>query len=78
MEHACTGEPLVGAAVRVNGTAQGTVTNLDCSFEVKDLPPDKAYPLEASYIGYVTTEHQLATNTANPKIIIALAGSVCY
>ena len=73
VQDARTGEPLVGATVRVKGTAQGTVTNLDGSFVLREVPTGQVYTLEASYVGYVTTEHQLTANAANSEIIIALA-----
>ena len=73
VQDARTGEPLVGATVRVKGTTQGTVTNLDGSFVLKESPTGQPCTLEASYIGYVTTEHQITAKAASSEIIIALA-----
>ncbi|MFI3305918.1 MAG: carboxypeptidase-like regulatory domain-containing protein, partial [Rikenellaceae bacterium] len=49
-----TGEPLLGATVMVKGTAVGTATSFDGSFEIK--VDKKTDPLVVSYISYVTQE----------------------
>ena len=46
-----TGEPIIGAAVLVRGTATGTVTDMDGRFELS-VPAQEAI-LEFSYMGYV-------------------------
>lgn len=43
-----SGEPVIGATVRVLGTNDGTVTDLDGRFQVT------AKQISISYIGYVT------------------------
>lgn len=48
------GEPLIGATVRVKGTQNGVVTDLDGQFSV-DVPQEGAL-LVISYIGYDTKE----------------------
>lgn len=44
-----TGEPVIGASVRIPGTSTGTVTNLDGDFTIS-VP--KGSQLEISYVGY--------------------------
>ncbi len=46
-----TGEPIIGATIRVVGTSDGTVTDLNGRFEVKAKPTAQ---LSVSYIGYIT------------------------
>lgn len=50
---AATGEPLIGAAVMIENTVSGAITDLDGRCE---LPLDKGtYPIVISYIGYVSS-----------------------
>lgn len=49
-----TGQPLIGAAIWLQGTTVGTVTNVDGSFSLK-IPPAPA-TLVISYVGYQTQE----------------------
>ncbi len=46
------GEPLIGATVHVEGTDQGTVTDIDGTFRL-ELEPGE-YVLKASYVGYIS------------------------
>ena len=46
-----TGEPVIGAAVLVKGTTNGTVTDLDGNFQIN---AEVGNILEVSYIGYET------------------------
>ena len=46
-----TGEPLVGATVKVVGTTEGTATDVDGRFEIRAT---KGSTLEVSYLGYTT------------------------
>jgi len=46
------GEPLIGATVHVEGTDQGTVTDIDGKFRL-ELEPGE-YVLKASYVGYIS------------------------
>lgn len=57
-----TGEPIIGASVLVEGTSNGTITDLDGNFTLS--VPSKA-TLVISYIGYAT---QKVTATSNMKI----------
>jgi len=49
-----TGEPVIGATIKVNGSNVGTVTDLDGNFELRDVPSGGV--LSISYIGYKTLE----------------------
>lgn len=46
-----TGEPLIGAAVRIKGTTRGVQTDLDGKFELDLSPKDE---LEVSFLGYTS------------------------
>lgn len=46
------GEPLMGATIKVVGTTQGVITDMDGNFKL-EVPAGK-YLLQASYIGYKT------------------------
>ncbi len=46
-----TGEPLIGATVRLDGTDIGAATDFEGNYTIKDIPT-KTYNLTASYIGY--------------------------
>lgn len=54
-----TGEPIIGATVRVAGVEGGTVTDLDGNFTLNVNPGAK---LQISYIGYATQEVTAAKN----------------
>ena len=49
-----TGETLIGASVRIDGTTQGAATNLDGAYRIIGVRPG-TYTLVASYIGYQST-----------------------
>ena len=59
-----TGEPLIGATVRIDGTATTTVTDFDGNFELK---VNSGASITVSYIGY-----QTQTVTAAPQLTIIL------
>ena len=48
------GEPIIGATVMVKGTAQGTITSTDGSFQLS--VPQATTTLTVSYIGMKTVE----------------------
>ena len=48
-----TGEPIIGATVRVKGKSEGTVSDFDGNFSL-DVTGDNT--LQISYIGYQTQE----------------------
>jgi iron complex outermembrane receptor protein len=63
-----TGEPVIGASVRVVGTQQGTVTDFDGLFTLEGVP--QGAKLQISSIGYDT--HEV---TAASDLVITLAES---
>ena len=46
------GEPIIGASIKVVGSSNGTVTDLDGNFTLNNV--SKNATIEVSYIGYVT------------------------
>lgn len=52
------GEPLIGAAVRVQGTTNGTITDYDGQFTLADVASGAM--LEVSYMGYVSQQVKAA------------------
>ncbi len=50
--------PLTGVSVQLLGTEQGTVTDADGQFELKDLPEGEQL-LELRYIGYLTVQQKV-------------------
>ena len=59
-----SGEPVIGATVRVDGTQGGTITDLDGNFSIQ---ADAKSVIKISYIGYET-----ATVNAGQNINIIL------
>ena len=60
-----TGEPVIGASVRVVGTQTGTVTDFDGNFTLNNV--QKGAKLEISSVGY-----QTATVSAAPNVAVTL------
>ena len=56
-----TGEPLIGAGILIEGTTEGTVTDVDGSYVL--VLPEGTHSLSVSYIGYLTVN---LTVTVNP------------
>lgn len=48
-----SGEPTIGANIRIKGTTTGTITDIDGNFSIKAEPQSV---IEVSYIGYLTQE----------------------
>ncbi len=48
-----SGEPIIGANIRIKGTTTGTITDIDCNFSIEAEPQSV---IEVSYIGYLTQE----------------------
>lgn len=63
-----TGESMVGAQVRVIGTAQATTTGLDGSFELKSLKPGQ-HQIRISFIAFRTLQQSI-TITADSKTVM--------
>ena len=53
------GEPIIGATVKVKGSATGTVSDLDGNFTVD---AERGAELEVSYIGYKTQAVKVTGN----------------
>ena len=54
-----TGEPIIGATVRVDGTQTATVSDFDGNFAIK---AKQGATLSISYVGYVTAQVKAAPN----------------
>ena len=54
------GEPLIGAAVRVQGTTDGTITDMDGLFSLSDVADDAI--VEVSYMGYLPQQQKAASD----------------
>ena len=54
-----TGEPIIGATVRIDGTQDGTVTDFDGNFSIK---ADAKSVIKISYIGYETATARAGQN----------------
>ena len=54
-----TGEPIIGATVRVDGTQTATITDFDGNFVLK---ANQGATLSISYVGYVTAQVKAAPN----------------
>ena len=55
-----SGEPLIGATVRVQGTTAGTITDFDGLFSLSDVADDAI--VEVSYMGYLPQQMKAASN----------------
>lgn len=67
-----TGEPIVGASVRIEKTNKGTSTGLDGSFEIKDVERG-VLTLRVSYVSYKTVIKEIEiAKEDNPKLVIYL------
>ena len=65
-------EPLIGAAVFIDGTNKGIATNVDGQFALK-LPPDTS--LVISYIGYKTQKVRVSSLLHSDDNVIVLEAS---
>ena len=59
-----TGEPIIGASIRVVGTQTGAVSDFDGNFQVK---ANQGQTLSVTYVGYQTAEVKAA-----PSVTITL------
>ena len=55
-----SGEPLIGATVRVQGTTAGTITDFDGLFSISDVADDAI--VEVSYMGYLPQQQKAAAD----------------
>lgn len=56
-------EPLVGVSIRIEGTTQGTITDVDGAFEVQ--VPAAGATLDFSYVGYLTEKVKVKPGQKN-------------
>lgn len=61
-----TGEPMIGVTVKVKGTTNAVVTDLDGNFTIKANSNDV---LQYSYIGYVTKDQKITPGTQNVSML---------
>jgi len=59
-----TGEPMIGATVKVEGTTTGTITDMNGNFSIS-VPEGKS--VEFSYLGYLP---QMISNFSNTKVVL--------
>lgn len=59
-------EPIIGASVLIKGTANGTITDIDGKFILKDAK--KGNTLVVSYVGYLTLDILLNGNQGTLSI----------
>ena len=59
-------EPIIGASVLIKGTANGTITDIDGKFILKDAK--KGNTLVVSYVGYLTQDILLNGNQGTLSI----------
>lgn len=64
------GEPLIGAAVQVQGTATGTVTDVDGKYEL--VLSAGNYTLEFSFIGYLGTTRSVVVGSGTTTLDVSL------
>jgi len=62
------GEPVIGASVLIDGTSNGTITDLDGKFQLSNV--SNTASLRISYIGYITQKVSVAGKT-NFRIVMA-------
>ena len=60
-------EPIIGAAVKIVGTTQGTVTDFDGNFTLQANPNQS---VEVSYLGYVSQVVTVAQLQKNGKVFL--------
>lgn len=56
------GEPVIGASVVLQGTSNGTITDIDGNFTLSDIPSNGM--IQVSFIGYKTLEVQVKGQTS--------------
>jgi hypothetical protein len=69
-----TGEGLIGATVKIQGTNQGKITDLDGKFTIGGIR-SSTIVIEVSYIGFDTQEKPLTLGDKNTFITIQLTES---
>lgn len=72
-----TGEALIGATVRVEGTEKGAVTNIEGYYEITGIAA-QSYNVTANYVGYkqLTKFNIVVRSAGNPDLNFALEEAV--
>lgn len=65
-----TGEPLIGATIRVLGTSLATITDMEGRFAISDIP-DEARIFEVDYVGMVAQTLNIAEYRSTPILLQA-------
>ena len=60
-------EPLIGASVMLEGTTNGTITDIDGNFELSDVPEGE-HEISVSYVGYGTKSMSLTVSSGMNSI----------
>ena len=66
-----TGMGLPGASIVIDGTTQGSMTDLDGNFKITSVAPGNVR-LKISYVGYVTETIENVVVTAGSEKVISL------
>ncbi|HAI76442.1 MAG TPA: TonB-dependent receptor [Microscillaceae bacterium] len=61
------GEPLAGANIRIEGTLQGTTTDYEGNFALRNLPAGN-YTLRCSYVGYIAQNQTLTLSGEDASV----------
>lgn len=69
VKDALTGEPLTGAMVLIGGTQQHSITGLDGSYFIGNLPPG-TYNLETSFISYERSVQSFTIKSASDVVTL--------
>ena len=62
-----TGEPVIGARIRVYGTGTGTVTDLNGNYTLEDI--SGGVNIEVSRLPYITQLHYIPTGTTGTLVM---------
>ncbi len=67
------GEPIIGATIRINGTSEGTITDLDGNFS---LQANNKVELEISYIGFTSKKIEAVPGKSINVVLYEVAKSI--
>ncbi|MGL5561162.1 MAG: carboxypeptidase-like regulatory domain-containing protein, partial [Tannerellaceae bacterium] len=62
------GEPIIGANIRVKGTTDGTITDIDGNFSISKVPANGV--LQISYIGYIEQEVPIDKSSNELRVVL--------
>ena len=69
-----TGEPVIGANIRVSGTTRGTITDIDGVFKIEASAKDK---LTITFIGYLDVVVSAANTRSEERRVGKECASMC-